>query len=287
MSLTELASLWERLFAWTWRTSLDASVVIGLVFLLQRLFRKQLSARSGYLLSWLVLVRLVLPALPASAWSPWNARPWQGQARQDVSTRARPTRLKEDAGALDIPTLVNPAPVVVASSNNAVAAPVPRSVSWRLWLRVSWILGVISALGSVAWQHRRFARWMKRQEPFTEPAVLALLERSKKLMGAPQRVGLIAAEEGTVPMLYGWRRPVLLIPVSTLASLRDRELAMVMLHELAHVKRRDILLNWVMILVQSCHWFNPLVWFALGVIDVANQSRQLLSIVHGYGSRIK
>jgi hypothetical protein len=38
---------------------------------------------------------------------------------------------------------------------------------------------------------------------------------------------------------------------------------MIFLHELAHVKRGDILLNWVIIAVRSLHWFNPLVWLAL------------------------
>jgi len=38
---------------------------------------------------------------------------------------------------------------------------------------------------------------------------------------------------------------------------------MIFLHELAHVKRGDVLLNWVIIFVRSLHWFNPLVWLAL------------------------
>ena len=38
---------------------------------------------------------------------------------------------------------------------------------------------------------------------------------------------------------------------------------MVFLHELAHVRRADILLNWLMLFVRSLHWFNPLVWLAM------------------------
>jgi hypothetical protein len=37
----------------------------------------------------------------------------------------------------------------------------------------------------------------------------------------------------------------------------------VLLHEVAHVKRRDVLLNWLMILAGALHWFNPLVWLGL------------------------
>jgi hypothetical protein len=36
----------------------------------------------------------------------------------------------------------------------------------------------------------------------------------------------------------------------------------VFLHELAHFERKDILINWIIMLVQILHWFNPIVWYA-------------------------
>src|SRR5207248_3646996 len=36
----------------------------------------------------------------------------------------------------------------------------------------------------------------------------------------------------------------------------------VFLHELAHIKRHDILAGWLMAVLQIAHWFNPLVWLA-------------------------
>jgi hypothetical protein len=55
----------------------------------------------------------------------------------------------------------------------------------------------------------------------------------------------------------------LLLPESTLRQLDDSELRMVFLHEMAHVRRNDVLLNYLMMAVQFLHWFNPLVWLAL------------------------
>ncbi len=46
-------------------------------------------------------------------------------------------------------------------------------------------------------------------------------------------------------------------------KLDDRELRMIFLHELTHVKRADILLNWIIVFVSSLHWFNPLAWLAM------------------------
>jgi hypothetical protein len=44
--------------------------------------------------------------------------------------------------------------------------------------------------------------------------------------------------------------------------LSREELHYVFLHELAHLKRRDIYLGWFMVVLQVLHWFNPLVWLA-------------------------
>ena len=41
-----------------------------------------------------------------------------------------------------------------------------------------------------------------------------------------------------------------------------RELRLVFLHELMHLQRRDLLLSWVLVIVQAVHWFNPVVWLA-------------------------
>lgn len=58
------------------------------------------------------------------------------------------------------------------------------------------------------------------------------------------------------------RRPRLLIPYGIINKLSEEEKRYVFLHELAHLKRKDNLINWIMVLVQALHWFNPIVWYA-------------------------
>ena len=49
---------------------------------------------------------------------------------------------------------------------------------------------------------------------------------------------------------------------SDVASLDDRQLRMIMLHELAHVRRRDVAFNWIVVLIRPAHWWNPIYWLA-------------------------
>jgi hypothetical protein len=67
--------------------------------------------------------------------------------------------------------------------------------------------------------------------------------------------------EVSTPALHGLFRPKLLLPRGFTTRFSAAELRFVFLHELAHLKRRDLWLNWLMAVLQLAHWFNPLIWF--------------------------
>lgn len=63
------------------------------------------------------------------------------------------------------------------------------------------------------------------------------------------------------PLVCAFHRPILLWPVSQLASLRDNALRAVILHELAHLARRDHLVGWLELGAGCLWWWNPLFWY--------------------------
>jgi hypothetical protein len=75
-------------------------------------------------------------------------------------------------------------------------------------------------------------------------------------------VTVVETREVGSPTLFGFIRPRLLLPAGFTRSFSSDELRHVFLHELAHIKRCDILIGWLMTVAQILHWFNPLVWFA-------------------------
>ena len=76
-----------------------------------------------------------------------------------------------------------------------------------------------------------------------------------------QRVNVCLSNRIAVPMVWGFLRPVILLPVDA-DQWKTERLRAVLLHELAHIKRWD----WTMLIVAqitcTVYWFNPLVWFA-------------------------
>ena len=52
-------------------------------------------------------------------------------------------------------------------------------------------------------------------------------------------------------------------------DLDDDEIEYILLHELSHYKRKDILVNYLMIFLQCIHWFNPFIWYLFKIIKEA------------------
>ncbi len=82
----------------------------------------------------------------------------------------------------------------------------------------------------------------------------AELAKQIKLTKTPQLLISLKAE---VPMAIGWLKPVVLIPASMATGLDSAQLEMLILHELAHIRRHDYLVNFVQTLIELLFFFHP------------------------------
>ncbi len=76
-----------------------------------------------------------------------------------------------------------------------------------------------------------------------------------------QRVSLLISVNIDVPMAVGWLKPVVLLPASMLTGLTAAQLEMLLLHELAHIKRYDYLANLLQSIVEIFLFFHPAVFW--------------------------
>jgi bla regulator protein blaR1 len=74
-------------------------------------------------------------------------------------------------------------------------------------------------------------------------------------------VVLLESARVGVPTVIGLRRPVILLPVAGLAGLAAVEREGILAHELAHVRRADVLANLVQVLIEAVLFFHPAVWW--------------------------
>jgi len=140
------------------------------------------------------------------------------------------------------------------------------SVRFARMLPMLWLAGTLLIAGYVCMRSIGLWRMVKRERPITDQKMLDLLEDCKMQMGIETILGVVVSDRIRSPALFGFIRPRLLLPQGMLETFGLEELRYVFIHELAHLKQRDIYLGWLIALLHVTHWFNPLMWFAFSRI---------------------
>ncbi len=87
----------------------------------------------------------------------------------------------------------------------------------------------------------------------------ALLDRQRRRLGIARPVRLAVSAAVSVPVTFGWRRPMVLIPEAALGW-EEQPLREALVHELSHVRRGDWAVQMMARAACALHWFNPLAW---------------------------
>lgn len=126
------------------------------------------------------------------------------------------------------------------------------------WL---WIVGATTTFGWLGLGLFGVGRLARRSEPVTDPAVVALVERALAALRITRRVVVATCGAVASPVVVGIVKPVILVPPGLVLGLSVEQLEMVILHELAHVRRWDNLINLVQRIVCSALFFHPVTWW--------------------------
>ncbi len=244
-----------RFFDWLLWASLQGTVLIILIVLIQKILRRRLPVRWHYLLWLLLLIRLAVPWLPESKLSIFNLVPRSVQQGRIIETFSEPKSTRGMGFYFSAESVDTQEP-----ENNSEAI----SVRFARMLPLLWLLGTVVIASYVCMRSIGLWRTVKRERPITDQEILDLLEDCKMQMGVETIIGVVVSDRIKSPALFGFIRPRLLLPQGILETYGFEELRYVFIHELAHLKQRDIYFGWLIALLQVVHWFNPLMWFAFG-----------------------
>jgi beta-lactamase regulating signal transducer with metallopeptidase domain len=131
------------------------------------------------------------------------------------------------------------------------------------WALGVWLAGAILGLGQLTVGTLVTAAMVRRAEPVRDWTWQGLIEDAAARLRLLRRVELRRSAEVDLPVVWGYRRPVVLLPVEATLWPDDRRRAF-LLHELAHVARRDSLTQTLVYVARAVYWPHPLVWWSVG-----------------------
>jgi len=156
---------------------------------------------------------------------------------------------------------------VAASGESTITFTAPSSpeavqLPWPLLLTALWVAGSIVAILRLVVGLIRVNGIRRRAAVVSVAEWRDDMDTCVAQLGLSRDVDLLTSDEVQVPMTCGWRRPAVLVPTVAL-DWSDERRRVVLLHELAHVRRGDFAAHVAASLAAGLHWLNPLAWMAI------------------------
>lgn len=132
-----------------------------------------------------------------------------------------------------------------------------------LLLNVICFLGVFITFGYHLKKYYRQYNTMKRiTTPLNDQAKLRLFHKNQQLLKVSDSITCRTCSSIGSPITVGVLHPIIILPTYTFT---EKELNYILRHELVHIKRKDILLQWLLLICLSLHWYNPILYLFVRV----------------------
>lgn len=289
MNVTALVE--SRYWAAAGWTMLNFAWIGALAGLACAVMRRTLARRSPslrYLVALAALIALALAPIPiflAAAHETPTARAPVARTPAKAPPRAAPGRKSPPAGFVASGQKASPVrgastPKRASQAPSARPTTIPTPDEPQMGGRFEWIafgrftfeafkrhlpwLWLLGAPCTCLWLAAGMAgaeRLRKDCQSLEGQALGADCRRLARAMGVARKVALAVSHHVVTPVLVGCIRPMILLPPSALAMCSPDQLEMILLHELAHVRRWDNLVNLGQRFVESVLFFHPVVWW--------------------------
>lgn len=263
-------------FDWLIETSIMASILVGLILCIKVLFRNKLTPRWQYMLWIILIIRLVLPWSPDSSYSIYSVLTYKNDdasisSRNPVAIFLSKERMQEVKGIDDTKVLTKEDTYTSSSAQTDQANKTKtqnnekqddETVPFYTICIYIWLTGVILLSFATFIMNRRLLLYIKKQPVITDEKIVHIFEKCKQSMSVQREIPLLVSGKVSSPTVFGFFRPKLLLSTVHMKILDEQQLRYIFHHELAHIKRRDVGVNWLMHSLLILNWFNPILWYA-------------------------
>jgi len=250
--------------------SIAGAVLIAGIALLRQAAFSRVPKRVLSALWFVAIVRLLLPI-------PDFISRYIGQITLPVAinhhanTTAPPLEIMREYWPLTVPT----------SNIPTVQISTPEPIWQPNWLLI-WAIGAVIVAGYFVFTHWRARRNYATALPLDNPYINDFVGRQ----GLRRQIQIKQLDTIGSPITYGLIKPIIVLSKTTDLS-NWEQLRFVLAHELAHIKRFDVIFKALLALTLAVHWFNPFVWL---LFVLANRDIELScdeAVIRHFGATAK
>lgn len=223
-------------------------ILIGFILLLKTLLKDKVSPKFHYRIWFSLMLSLLIVFLPTSFFQSAGFESVTESITTPTSSVADNTLIAPDMPSdwrYDFNEIVDTS----------------EKVGINALLVIVWAVGVFAVIIFYMLGNRRLKR-IKRYAECPSDEIRLLFEDCCQSVTIKHKVVLLASDIITSPLNFGYGTSYIAIPNELIGKLKTTELQHIFLHELTHIKHKDIWLNLGLCVEQIIYWFNPFVWFA-------------------------
>lgn len=220
---------------WALQTGIAITCLTGFILVIRRPFARRFGAGAAYTLWALPLLRLFMPPINIPIIKPALSIP--------------PTPLNGMQYALPI----DPAAIPMTS---------PAPIHWAFWLTALWLGVALLWLGRELYRQKTYVAALRVNSRPLAGKAISLAQATAKKAGfkAVPEIRISSSQVG--PLVTGVFRPLIIVPHNFGTHFSPQQQDMTLMHELAHIKRRDLWAALTALIFRAINWPNPLVHFA-------------------------
>ncbi len=247
------SEVWVERLGWTLVHFLWQGLAIALLYAAaDRVMAHKCSPNGRYLLACAALVAMM--AAPLTTWELMG----QPAASPDAAYQIR--------GVPPAPSTTSTAGAATLPDSVRATVPEVQPAQFLAWVVVVWLVGAAALWVRLAGGWVVAARMRSMLVRRAPPEWQQTLKRLGAQIGLSRPVHLLVSALVQVPTVVGWLRPVVLVPVGSLGGLPAEYVEALLLHELAHIRRHDYVVNMLQSVAEALLFYHPAVWWVSGHI---------------------
>lgn len=135
-----------------------------------------------------------------------------------------------------------------------------------------WVIGAIIYFIHLLFGLRYISQLKKSSFEIIEDSILEIFNTLKIKLNIAKPITLLESYHIDSPILIGYFKPIILLPIGIINQLSIKELEAILAHEIAHFKRNDYLMNIIQLIIESIFYFHPAIWWISNRIRVEREN---------------
>ncbi|MBZ9689324.1 M56 family metallopeptidase [Clostridium estertheticum] len=247
------------------RSSLIGSIIVFMILITKGIFRNKLNFTFKYYIWLILIIKLIIPFGPqnplniSDLYKNFYVQSTTNKITQNTETNSSKELTNSDLVDSKLISEVHPSNNTVIS--NAISIRLNNIFNFGKIFCFIWILGVALSIGILGIGYKKLKNIVSASIKNINGKHSEILKKCMKDMNIRTEVELSYSKRIGSPSLCGLFKPKILIPVSIAANICDEEFKYIIMHELTHLKSKDIAINWAINLLSMIYWFNPILLY--------------------------